>query len=442
VLNSLVERGNTVVVVEHNLDVIKTADWIVDLGPEAGHEGGRIVIEGTPEDVVAYAKKTRTASRKKIKQRSRKNLRGDSSAAEGSLRSHTGEMLASVLAAAGRSQRDVFDVSEAVKKQAGDLDMKQIGREAKMPWQRDGRRWHTIERIAHNGRPCRWEGEALEWLVNQIEAVEGFRPADWNDRSVVELTGQRKKAGWFLHALTGDEWLLRLNFRVRRNTFRQGDLNSQLDLKPIDDLDELPIYGRVRRVKVRNLKGPWQEVSIVVHWLREVDTPGFREFLGTACKSFLAEVDRDNLSLKDLTPWKVLGRKWHLSRKGFPSGKRVAWKSKVLDELFDLLIAVCPDGDIDWGSKQVVHFRRGTGRSEDKNSLWASVHTKRRGGIDLTLCGPPGRFALGRVAEFGSEREIKTAQGGRETIRIRFTTGRQVASPALRTFLKEHFAAE
>jgi excinuclease ABC subunit A len=51
VLNALVNAGNTVIVVEHNLDVIKSADWIIDLGPEGGEEGGRIVAEGTPEDV-------------------------------------------------------------------------------------------------------------------------------------------------------------------------------------------------------------------------------------------------------------------------------------------------------------------------------------------------------------------------------------------------------
>jgi excinuclease ABC subunit A len=51
VLHRLVETGNTVVVIEHNLDVIKTADWIVDLGPEGGDRGGRIVAEGTPETV-------------------------------------------------------------------------------------------------------------------------------------------------------------------------------------------------------------------------------------------------------------------------------------------------------------------------------------------------------------------------------------------------------
>ena len=45
------EKGNTVLVIEHNLDVIKSADWVIDLGPEGGDEGGRIVAEGTPRDV-------------------------------------------------------------------------------------------------------------------------------------------------------------------------------------------------------------------------------------------------------------------------------------------------------------------------------------------------------------------------------------------------------
>ncbi|MDB5683678.1 MAG: uvrA, partial [Sphingomonas bacterium] len=52
VLHALVEQGNTVVVIEHNLEVIKTADWIVDLGPEGGDKGGEIVATGTPEQVV------------------------------------------------------------------------------------------------------------------------------------------------------------------------------------------------------------------------------------------------------------------------------------------------------------------------------------------------------------------------------------------------------
>lgn len=52
-LNRLVDKGNTVVIIEHNLDIIKVADHIIDLGPEGGDRGGTIVAEGTPEDVAA-----------------------------------------------------------------------------------------------------------------------------------------------------------------------------------------------------------------------------------------------------------------------------------------------------------------------------------------------------------------------------------------------------
>jgi excinuclease ABC subunit A len=53
VLGRLVDAGNTVVVIEHNLDVIKTADWVIDLGPEGGDAGGEIITTGTPEDIIA-----------------------------------------------------------------------------------------------------------------------------------------------------------------------------------------------------------------------------------------------------------------------------------------------------------------------------------------------------------------------------------------------------
>ena len=62
VLNQLVDKGNSVIVIEHNLDVIKTADWVIDMGPEGGDAGGKIIAEGTPEDIVKnYMKQSVTA---------------------------------------------------------------------------------------------------------------------------------------------------------------------------------------------------------------------------------------------------------------------------------------------------------------------------------------------------------------------------------------------
>ena len=50
--NSLVDSGNTIIIIEHNLDVIKQADWIIDIGPEGGKNGGKVVFQGTPKEMI------------------------------------------------------------------------------------------------------------------------------------------------------------------------------------------------------------------------------------------------------------------------------------------------------------------------------------------------------------------------------------------------------
>jgi excinuclease ABC subunit A len=60
VLHRLVDAGNTVVVIEHNLDVMSDADWIIDLGPEGGDGGGRVVMEGTPADFIRNKARSHT----------------------------------------------------------------------------------------------------------------------------------------------------------------------------------------------------------------------------------------------------------------------------------------------------------------------------------------------------------------------------------------------
>jgi len=85
VLERLVDAGNTVLVVEHNLEVIAAADWVVDMGPEAGDGGGRIVVAGPPEDIAIHAARWRAAE-------GRRGARSPATDAD-LLRSHTGEAL-------------------------------------------------------------------------------------------------------------------------------------------------------------------------------------------------------------------------------------------------------------------------------------------------------------------------------------------------------------
>jgi excinuclease ABC subunit A len=87
VLHRLVDAGNTVVVIEHNLDIMSEADWIIDLGPEGGDAGGRVVAQGAPEDLIStHASFSRS----------------NGSRAVGAMKSHTVEVLGGFLAERGR----------------------------------------------------------------------------------------------------------------------------------------------------------------------------------------------------------------------------------------------------------------------------------------------------------------------------------------------------
>ncbi|HJT31468.1 MAG TPA: hypothetical protein VJ783_05410, partial [Pirellulales bacterium] len=451
VLNRLVDLGNTVVVIEHNLDVIKTADWVIDMGPEAGDGGGHVVAAGTPEDIVAHAKKAGfriqdsgfsgdlIAPARRAKKAAAANGRAPVVAQESRLphyRSHTGEMLAEVLAAGPHVERKLHDFAAREADRAGDLDLADVGRDARMPWEIDGRAWHTRDRVGRSGLPCRWDGKILADVIDRIHELGEFSPTNWNARTVVEISAARKSDGWFLHAITGEEWLLKLKFRVAKRTFRRDDLVSRLDLKPLNEMHHLPVYGSEPRVKCKQLRGPWQEVQLAVHAYDEIDRPSFWQFLKEAIEGFQQFTERVQQQPEDVMPWKVLGRKWHLSRKGFPPGKRVSWDTEVLEELCELLAETAPDGQFLWNNQQVVHlFVNGPGEP------WATIHTKRPAAVDLVLTGPKNRFALGRVAGLGAEPELQTDRPDKDVVKLKFRSAEEVAGGDLAEFLREHLAA-
>jgi excinuclease ABC subunit A len=402
VLHRLVDLGNTVVVIEHNLDIIKQADWIIDIGPEAGADGGQVVAAGTPEDVVTTC-------------------------------SHTADALAPVLAAGPVSKRKVFDFAAATEHRHDDLTMEQMGQDVPMPWEANGRRWHTRDRISTSGEACRWDGTILEHLEERIHELGQFSPTQWNARSVVEISGTVKTDGWFFHALTGDPWLIKLKFRTAKKTFQRDTLVADLALKPLNDLPEIEAYGRRPRVKCKNLRGPWQEVQIEAHHWDELDTPAFATFLEQAVAGFQKYSDRVQQQPEDVMPWKVLGRKWHLARKGFPPGKRPAWPAELLEELLEHLGEICPEGQLLWNNQQVVHLR-----IREQREPWATVHTKRLAGVDLMLHGPRGALATGRIANLGAQMALVSDQGPLDQVKLRFVTLQDLERGDLADFLREH----
>ncbi len=337
-----------------------------------------------------------------------------------------------MLAAGPHQPRGTYDFSALEAERPGDVDLSEIGRDAAMPWQANGRRWHTQDRVGHNGQACRWDGRVLERVVDQIQELGEFSDTDWNDRSRVEIRGDRKSDGWFFHALTGEQWLVKLKFRVAKNTFNRDEIVAQLGLKPLNDLPDLPVYGREPRVKCQNLRGPWQEIQLQVHTLEEIDKPAFWKFLARAVEGFQKFSDRARQNPDDVMPWKVLGQKWHFSRKGFPPGKPPAWSGDLLEELCEALGTAAPNGQFLWNNQQVVHvFVPG------QNEPWASLFTKRQAGLDLLLTGPKGRFALGRLTGLAADREF-LAGPQLDVIKLRFIEQEDLERGDLATLLREH----
>ncbi|HTM53553.1 MAG TPA: excinuclease ABC subunit UvrA [Pirellulales bacterium] len=413
VLNRLVDLGNSVVVIEHNLDVIKTADWVIDMGPEAGEGGGYLVAQGTPEDIVAHAQAAGGAKSKLH-------------------RSHTGEVLAPVLAAGPHRVRALHDFAAQEVEKPGDLDIAEVGRDARMPWEVDGRRWHAVDRVGRKGQPCRWEGPILEKVVDHIQKSGKFAETNWNARTIVEICADSKTDGWFFHAITGEEWLLKLKFRVAKNTFKRETLIGQLALKPLDELPDLPVYGHEPRVKCKNLRGPFQEVQLQAHSLKEIDKPAFWKFLDAAIAGFNKFATRARQNPEDIMPWKVLGQKWHFARKGFPPGKPPRWETDVLEELCEVIKEVAPRGQFLWNNQQLVHVF-----VPEQSEPWATIHTKRTHAIELALTGPRGHFALGRIVEMGIEREFQPGPK-RDIVRLRFVTSDHLVKGGFREFVAEH----
>ncbi|MFZ9089823.1 MAG: hypothetical protein ACO3FE_07000, partial [Planctomycetaceae bacterium] len=235
--------------------------------------------------------------------------------------------------------------------------------------------------------------------------------------------------GWLLHARTGGEWLLSLCFRVKKGAFTHADLDADLGLLSLDEMTDLPVYGHESRVKVRNLRSGWQEVTIKVWNREEIDTDEFRAFLEQAVTSYLSISAPKAQKSEELLPWKKLGRRWHLMRKGLPAGGRIGWDFGLLEELLPITEKGLSKLNVDYTVRSKINWHHAkSGR------LAAELHTRRADCAELTLHCQPGKVTLGAVSAFGESSEV-VAGDDSDTVRLKFRTIEQAQSSDLAKFL-------
>ena len=438
VLQRLVDIGNSVLLIEHNLDIIKAADWVIDLGPEAGQSGGNIVAQGTPEMIVEYAQAARELALAAEKDAGKKTRNGKVSktrtaaqkASDEMPRSWTGEALAPVLEAGPYQERKEYSEDDD-KFRKGDLDIAEVGENTRMPWEVDGRRWHVEDRVGRKGEPVKWEGKILDEIEKRIQLQDDFNPTHWEDRTVVEITGKTKSNGWFFHAITGEAWFVKMKFRVRPRTFKRAELVESIPLKTANEMDDVPVYGNQPRVKVTNLKSKWQEIEIKAHSWEEINIEAFWDFLDVAIASFLDKVERVQTRIDDHAPWAKLGRKWHFMKKGFGSSSPPEWEMEVLESVVEMLEDVAPDAEFVWTNKQIVHVVL-----PGQDRPWASVLTKKPDAVWMQVAGPRDSLSVGSVVDLVEAPEIKV-DGERDILKMGFRTDQQPQNKKLKSLLAE-----
>jgi excinuclease ABC subunit A len=375
VLQRLVDLGNTVVCIEHHLDVIKSADWVIDLGPEAGEAGGAIVVAGTPETVAAEG---------------------------GSL---TGVALRPVLEAGPRAERSVYDLAAHV---TAEIDLNRPVRvddeeaaAARMPWQTDGRRWHTVNHVDRRGQATRWDPQLLIWWVETIEKLDGFAAADWNDRACVEIKAPGTKTQWFTHVLTGGRWLLEITVRVPPGTFNENKLIEQLGVATLDERTDLPVYGQWSRVFIRKAGRGFEDVRLYLHDFKDVKKPALTAFLRKAAQAYFGMVQRTQEAPDKGEPWKTDGKQWHLTQRGLTKRYDVLWKPTVLVELLGRINKMSPGVETIWSAKVAIKLRR-AGSAKP----FGTIVTNQRWGLRVELKVPRNRFTIVQIEHLGLQPRI------------------------------------
>jgi excinuclease ABC subunit A len=260
----------------------------------------------------------------------------------------------------------------------------------------------------------------------------------------VEVTAEKKQLGWFMHAVTAEEWLLKLKFRVPRNTFNKASLTTRLDLKPLNEMEEIPLYGTKPRVRVLP-KGKWQEIEIRPCSWKEVDRKEFWDFLDMCIEVFSGFVS-EKLKPDDIMPWKVLGKPWHHLPRGLIGGKTLQWDITLLDELFSMIEKIASDLRAVWTNKVLVPFYRPASRKRpfaaaklpDGRSLPdVVVCTKRVDAVYVEIYVPKNSVPLGKIRNIGKHPLVNGENAHYDVLQFKFTEKKELKSKEFLKLLNE-----
>ena len=372
VLHRLVDLGNSVICVEHNLDVIKTADWVIDLGPDGGDAGGQIVIAGTPEAVAKAPE------------------------------SFTGIALRPVLAAGPIAERPVHSLANSPRRKLGasenalPLDVENLS----MPWERDGRKWHLENPTDFEGAPVAWDPQVLAWLVESIESLGKFTPANWNHRTLVEITGAGK-VPWLCHFRTGGNDLLDVAIRVKEGSFELPTLTRELAVKSLDERVDLPIYGQWSRISIRRARDGWEEVRLHLRDFVDVNKSVFRKFLQRAVAGYFAALDESSAP-EVAEPWITQGQQWHLSQRSIHPKHEKQWRPEMLIALIGKFNSLEKNLRFDWAARTAGQFT-----VPGETAPAGKIVTNLGRGLRVELRTPRGAITPAMVDRLGEDIEIK-----------------------------------
>jgi len=248
VLNRLVDEGNTVVVVEHNMEVIKTADFIIDLGPEAGEAGGTLVAQGTPEQVAQVEA------------------------------SHTGRILRRYLDLERRTETGT-EPPVVAESHGGYAANRRPPAFIADP----DERWHKLHGAFSQERDALWTGEDLQAFIDLALSTGRVEAPDWSNPEFVTLHVRGVKR-WWCRLKTGQPDYFRVLLRLPRRQFTERELQGRLGLKPWLEQDP-PVECRTPRLALKSRKEE-DELWLDLASRKEFETEALRELLQQAAENF------------------------------------------------------------------------------------------------------------------------------------------------------------